>query len=315
MSNAEPRLAPLDTASSSSAIAGSAGITAIARPADRDQGPPDFALVQSFVAHVQALDFRFRQSSQLIFDELRTKSPLKLKWRGSCDEKNNNSCCAGCSRCLCCWPARFKCKSQHAYSLSTIARKQLKIWRPIHSLQSLTAISPLIFPGRRAHFIEVLGMTVNGIPTGITGLNDQLSHIGDSLVLANNVHAGDKIVFFDQISPQNGGDIWYSEPCIERGRRTARLRHALRQQQPPACRRDTFRCVRGVRRSDKDLSKGHGAPNFDYLDETFVATNVAINATPLPPALPLFATGLGGLVLLGWRRKWKAASPVAECQG
>jgi len=31
-----------------------------------------------------------------------------------------------------------------------------------------------------------------------------------------------------------------------------------------------------------------------------------INTTPLPAALPLFATGLGGLGLLGWRRKRKA---------
>jgi hypothetical protein len=31
-------------------------------------------------------------------------------------------------------------------------------------------------------------------------------------------------------------------------------------------------------------------------------------ATPLPAALPLFATGLGGLGLLGWRRKRKAAA-------
>ena len=31
-----------------------------------------------------------------------------------------------------------------------------------------------------------------------------------------------------------------------------------------------------------------------------------IDPTPLPAALPLFATGLGGLGLLGWRRKRKA---------
>ena len=30
--------------------------------------------------------------------------------------------------------------------------------------------------------------------------------------------------------------------------------------------------------------------------------------TPLPAALPLFATGLGALGLLGWRRKRKAAA-------
>jgi hypothetical protein len=33
--------------------------------------------------------------------------------------------------------------------------------------------------------------------------------------------------------------------------------------------------------------------------------------TPLPAALPLFATGLGGLGLLGWRRKKKAAAIAA----
>jgi hypothetical protein len=35
-----------------------------------------------------------------------------------------------------------------------------------------------------------------------------------------------------------------------------------------------------------------------------------VSATPLPAALPLFATGLGALGLLGWRRKRKAASAV-----
>jgi hypothetical protein len=34
-------------------------------------------------------------------------------------------------------------------------------------------------------------------------------------------------------------------------------------------------------------------------------------ATPLPGALPLFATGLGALGLLGWRRKKKAAALAA----
>jgi hypothetical protein len=33
-----------------------------------------------------------------------------------------------------------------------------------------------------------------------------------------------------------------------------------------------------------------------------------LNPVPLPAALPLFATGLGALGLLGWRRKKKAAA-------
>lgn len=38
--------------------------------------------------------------------------------------------------------------------------------------------------------------------------------------------------------------------------------------------------------------------------------NVEIGATPLPAALPLFATGLGALGLLGWRRKRKQAAEL-----
>jgi hypothetical protein len=35
-------------------------------------------------------------------------------------------------------------------------------------------------------------------------------------------------------------------------------------------------------------------------------TNIDIAAVPLPAALPLFATGIGGLGMLGWRRKRRA---------
>ena len=38
----------------------------------------------------------------------------------------------------------------------------------------------------------------------------------------------------------------------------------------------------------------------------YVTQGDAVNATPLPAALSLFATGLGALGLLGWRRKRKA---------
>ena len=39
--------------------------------------------------------------------------------------------------------------------------------------------------------------------------------------------------------------------------------------------------------------------------------NVSVTATPLPAALPLFATGLGALGLLGWRRKRKNSAALA----
>ena len=39
---------------------------------------------------------------------------------------------------------------------------------------------------------------------------------------------------------------------------------------------------------------------------TIVVNQVIVSTTPLPAALPLFATGLGALGLFGWRRKRKA---------
>ena len=47
------------------------------------------------------------------------------------------------------------------------------------------------------------------------------------------------------------------------------------------------------------------------LDITYNFTPSTTAETPLPAALPLFATGLGALGLLGWRRKRKAAALAA----
>jgi hypothetical protein len=51
----------------------------------------------------------------------------------------------------------------------------------------------------------------------------------------------------------------------------------------------------------------NGAP-IDAIQYEFVSNELA---TPLPAALPLFATGLGALGLLGWRRKRKATALAA----
>jgi hypothetical protein len=66
---------------------------------------------------------------------------------------------------------------------------------------------------------------------------------------------------------------------------------------------------------------GQGGPLLQFNDgvdsqsTSSVSGNVQIgtaSATPLPATLPLFATGVGAMGLLGWRRKRKnAAAPVA----
>jgi hypothetical protein len=57
-------------------------------------------------------------------------------------------------------------------------------------------------------------------------------------------------------------------------------------------------------------------PNVYYQENIYTGTGasfaeVPVGTTPLPAALPLFATGLGVLGLLGWRRKRKAAAIAA----
>ena len=59
----------------------------------------------------------------------------------------------------------------------------------------------------------------------------------------------------------------------------------------------------------------NGSPNTLYftdgIDGETHGLFGAIEATPLPAALPLFATGLGVMGLLGWRRKRKSTASIA----
>jgi hypothetical protein len=54
------------------------------------------------------------------------------------------------------------------------------------------------------------------------------------------------------------------------------------------------------------------AGNYQFYTTPGVSTGsvsvTAVTATPLPAALPLFATGVGALGLFGWRRKRKNAA-------
>jgi hypothetical protein len=55
--------------------------------------------------------------------------------------------------------------------------------------------------------------------------------------------------------------------------------------------------------------------NFEHVIYTTGTNQLgvegAISATPLPAALPLFASGFGAIGLLSWRRKQKAAATIA----
>ena len=63
------------------------------------------------------------------------------------------------------------------------------------------------------------------------------------------------------------------------------------------------------------LMQNDSVANYSFsgtiTDVTTFTETVGPAATPLPAALPLFASGLGALGLLGWRRKRKAAALAA----
>jgi hypothetical protein len=50
--------------------------------------------------------------------------------------------------------------------------------------------------------------------------------------------------------------------------------------------------------------------NGNYSDDSTALTLTISTATPLPAALPLFASGLGAIGFVGWRRKRKRAHAV-----
>jgi hypothetical protein len=45
---------------------------------------------------------------------------------------------------------------------------------------------------------------------------------------------------------------------------------------------------------------------LNVADWQYIFGEMTVSETPLPTTLPLFATGLGAIGLLGWRRKRKA---------
>jgi hypothetical protein len=59
------------------------------------------------------------------------------------------------------------------------------------------------------------------------------------------------------------------------------------------------------------LSSSRGCPALCVENSQLTITTPSTSATPLPAALPLFATGLGALGLLGWRRKRKVSALAA----
>jgi hypothetical protein len=144
------------------------------------------------------------------------------------------------------------------------------------------------FAGSTASYTEVVGVEINGVSTGILGLNDHTSALGQSLNLGHAT-AGDTLTFFDVVS--DIGLTWYSNPTLnaDGGNHVYSTSAAAGQ----AC----SSCPAGTYVAFEDLDFRTGS-DYNYFDDTFVFTNVTstnVSSTPLPSTWTMLLAGFCGL--------------------
>ena len=151
------------------------------------------------------------------------------------------------------------------------------------------------FVGSTASYTEVLGLNVNGVDTGIWGLQNHTSSYGQALSFGS-VNAGDSLVFKAYVLTTN--KTYFSTP----GMNPDGLNHIYSHSYSG----DSL-VPAGTYVAFEDLFNGG---DLNYHDLNFVFTNVS-SATPIPAALWLFGTGIAGLVSASKRRKTGISSVAA----
>lgn len=148
------------------------------------------------------------------------------------------------------------------------------------------------FYGSSASNWSTVGLLVNNLSNGWSGLINHLSSPGDSADLGH-VNAGDTLVF--ELYVWNTGQTWYSDPA----RNSDGINHTYAttfsgSQGIPA---GTYIAFEDLARSSSDL---------DYNDYQFVATNVSFGTVPsVPePAIPALA-GVALAALAFARRRFR----------
>lgn len=142
------------------------------------------------------------------------------------------------------------------------------------------------FTGSTASYTENLGLLINGVATGITGLGNKTSAYGDKLVLGH-ANAGDSLVFFTHVATTNR--TYYSD----KARNADGVNHIF-----SADYAGDALVPAGIYIGFEDLWNGG---DFNYFDETFVFGNVT-SSVPEPASWALMITGLA-MVGLARRRR------------
>jgi len=149
-----------------------------------------------------------------------------------------------------------------------------------------------------AGYTNQIGMWVNGVSTGIYGLNNQTSNPGDEIDLGNVV-AGDEIVF-EMINLSPGGvGPWYSKKSMN----VDGTNHVYSTDFSGML---GTKSVTGTYVGFEDLDARTGT-DYNYTDEQFVFTNIA-TSTNVPEPGTLALVLIAGAAAVGRRRHTAAVT-------
>jgi len=170
-------------------------------------------------------------------------------------------------------------------------------------------VSAYYYAKSSAQFDEQLGLLVNGVNTGIVGLDNQTSSEGSELDFGT-VQAGDVLTFYilvnDTISHQE--ETYYSNPVLNSDGLNHVYSALFAGGTPPS---GGVALPAGTYVGFEDESPvNDGSSDFNYTDEEFVFSDVATSTVPEPASFLAFGAGLVGLALTrarGTRRVSMAA--------